>query len=284
MIKSCVDCPRLCRKERNSKKGKGYCGLPDKIYLAHYGLHFFEEPCISYKNGSGTIFFSGCNLKCEYCQNYKISQKVCGKPFTTKEFISIIKELENMGAENINLVSPSPYYRQIIKALKIYKPSIPVVYNTHGYELPRVIKKLLPYVDIFLTDFKYSNDIYSNFSKCPKYKDYALESLKLMLSKKIIFKDDKMVSGVIVRHLVLPGCVENSLKVLDILKELNVPYVSIMSQFTPISEKGYLNRKITQREYNKVLNKVFECNLNGYIQDLSSAKEEYVPKFSLIEK
>lgn len=283
MIKKCKDCPRMCLTERNSKVGFGYCKLPDKIYIAHYGIHNFEEPCISGKQGSGTIFFSGCNLKCEYCQNYEISRSVCGKGFSVSKFIDVIKSLENMNVENINMVSPTPYARHIIKAFKIYKPKIPVIYNTHGYERPEIIKKLMPYIDIFLTDFKYANNDYAKFSNCVDYEKFAKKSLKIMLEKPNIFENDMMKSGVIVRHLVLPGCLENTYKVLDILNEMKVEYVSIMSQFTPIYNKGYLNRKITTREYNLVLDKLYNYNFEGFVQDLESANKKYIPNFSLIK-
>ena len=285
MIKYCKACPRKCMTQRSAKQGFGFCSCPDKIYLAHYGLHFFEEPVISGKNGSGTIFFSGCNLKCSYCQNYEISRQVCGKPFSVNQFISVMKELESKGAENINLVTPTPYSSLIIKALKKYKPSVPVVYNTSGYENPEVIKKLLPYIDIFLTDFKYSSDTYSYLSQAKDYSKYALESLKIMLTKPDTFDENEMMkTGVIVRHLVLPGMLENTFEVLKILSDNHARYVSIMAQFTPTKYSGELNRKITKKEYNKVLNELFKYDFEGFVQDLDSSGMQYVPTFSLLQK
>lgn len=282
----CSLCPRNCNSVRNDTIGKGFCGIPDKIFLAHYGLHFYEEPVISGKNGSGTIFFSGCNLKCDYCQNHKISNKVCGKEFSIQEFILVMKELVEKGANNINLVSPTPYSKQIIEALKIYRPPVPIVYNTSGYEKAEIIEKLLDYVDIFLTDFKYGyNEIGEKYSHCKNYVDFAKESLKVMLKKQNVFKNDLMVSGVICRHLILPNNIQNSIKVLEIMNELNVKFISIMAQFTPITDTGELNRPITKREYNKILDELYKYdNFDGFVQERDSVGKEYVPDFCFIKK
>ena len=285
MIDNCELCPRFCRTLRTDTYGYGFCGLPDKFYISHYGLHNFEEPVISCKNGSGTIFFSGCNLRCDYCQNFKISRTICGKEVTIEEFINIMKELENdMKAENINLVTPTPYSKLILEALKIYKPKIPIVYNTSGYERPEIIKELLPYVDIFLTDFKYGYDeIAEKYSHCKNYVHYAIESLKVMMTKENIVKDGKMYSGVIVRHLILPNNIKNTFEVLNILNNLKVQTISIMSQFTPINNNCDLNRTIDEREYKKVIFKLSQYNFDGYTQDLNSSGIEYVPKFKFVK-
>lgn len=277
----------MCNTLRTDEKGMGYCKIPDKIYLSHYGLHYYEEPVISGKNGSGTIFFSGCNLKCEYCQNYIISRDVCGKPFTVDEFIQVIKDLEKQNAENINLVSPTPYSHLIIEALKKYKPSIPIVYNTSGYERPEIIKELLPYVDIFLTDFKYGDDaLAEKYSHCKNYVEFCKKSLIVMSEKENKFNNnDIMISGVICRHLILPNHIENTKKVLDILKELNIQIVSIMAQFTPIDNPSCdLNRVITKREYEKVLYMLDDYDFDGFVQDRDSSGKEYVPKFCFIQQ
>lgn len=279
----CNICPRNCNKLRNENIGKGFCKLPSKIYIAHYGLHKFEEPCISGKNGSGTIFFSGCNLMCSYCQNETISRGVCGKALTEEEFIDIIKELENMGAENINLVTPTPYTENIISALKKYKPKVPVVYNTSGYEKAEIIERLLPYVDIFLTDFKYSDNEISKLSKVTNYREYAEESLKVMLKKNNIYQDDMMKQGVIVRHLVLPGFLENTFKTFEILNKLNVKTLSVMMQFVPVGKNCPINRTLTKFEYHKVLRELFKYNFDGFVQDLESATTEYIPDFKFIK-
>lgn len=286
MIYQCNLCPRECKTLRTDFENKGFCKIPDKIFLSHYGLHHFEEPIISGKNGSGTIFFSGCNLKCEYCQNYEISRNVVGKSFSIEEFISVMKTLENdYKAENINLVSPTPYSHKIIEALKLYKPKIPIVYNTSGYEKPEIIKELLPYVDIFLTDFKYSDDVLAKkYSKVDNYTYFATESLKIMLQKPTIIENDIMKSGVICRHLVLPNNLENTKNVFNILKELNVELVSVMAQFTPNGNPSCdLNRVLTKREYNRVLDMVIDFNFDGFVQDKESFGKQYVPDFNLIK-
>lgn len=287
MIEKCDLCPRMCHALRTNETGNGFCHLPDKIYISHFGLHNFEEPVISGKKGSGTIFFSGCNLGCKYCQNYKISRGVCGKPFSTDEFIELIKKLEyEMGAENINLVTPTPYSNKIIEALKKYHPNIPVIYNTSGYERPQVIRELMDYVDIFLTDFKYSDDnLAKKYSGVNNYVDTAKESLKIMLEKPIITNNDMLKSGVIVRHLILPGHIENTINTLKILDELNVKTISLMSQFTPTGNDDCdLNRKITKREYQRVLNAMYPYDFDGYVQDLTSANKKYIPDFCFIKK
>lgn len=285
MIKQCTMCPRECKALRTAKQGYGFCKIPNKIYLAHYDLHHFEEPVISGSNGSGTIFFSGCNLKCEYCQNYKISQDICGKAFSVNQFINIIKELEEKNAHNINLVTPTAYIDKIIEALKLYKPKIPVVYNTSGYEKPKIIKKLLPYIDIFLTDFKYGDNVIAEkYSKAKGYVDYATQSLKVMLTKPNIIENGIMKSGVICRHLILPNNIDNTLKVFEILDKLNVKLISVMAQFTPINQNGELNRIITQREYNRVINALYNYNFDGFVQEKNSYGKEYIPNFCFINK
>ncbi|MBQ7308389.1 MAG: radical SAM protein [Clostridia bacterium] len=287
MITECKLCPRECKTLRTDNQNNGFCKLPDKIYLAHYGLHFYEEPIISGKNGSGTIFFSGCNLRCEYCQNHSISKSLCGKEFSVQEFVNIIKKLENeYKAENINLVTPTPYSHKIIEALKIYKPKIPIVYNTSGYEKPEVIKELLPYIDIFLTDFKYGDDeLAKKYSHVNNYTYFATESLKIMLQKPLIIKDDIMQSGVICRHLVLPNHLDNTKKVFEILKTLNVNLVSVMAQFTPIDNPNCdLDRVLTRREYNKILDMLLNYDFDGFVQEKESYGKHYVPDFNLIKK
>ena len=283
----CYLCPKKCGQERSEVVGKGACKMPTKLKIAKYQLFDFEEPCISVGKGSGAIFFSGCNLNCVFCQNYEISSLGNGKFLSQDDFINIIKELEVMGAENINLVSPMHYATQIVSALKKYKPKVPVIYNTNAYESEETIKMVAPFVDVFLPDFKYySSNISNMFSFVPDYMEVALKSIKLMrsLKKDIYDQNGKILEGVIIRHMILPLCTEDSCKVLETIKnEIPNTKVSLMAQYTPYgraSEFKAINRKITPKEYNKVLNKFNELELDGYTQGLESANTKFIPSFT----
>lgn len=285
---NCNLCPKKCNAERNENVGLGVCGMSNTIKIAHWDLFEYEEPCISLNKGSGAIFFSGCNLKCVFCQNYQISTQKAGKNITIQELVDIFKQLENMGAENINLVSAMHFALQIVEALKIYKPKIPVIYNTNAYESEEIIKFVSPYVDVFLPDFKYySTKISLMLSNVSDYFDIALKSIKKMRElKQDVYKDGKIFEGVIIRHMILPLCTDDSLKILKTIKE-NFPTtkVSLMAQYTPcgdIKNYKFLNRKITKREYDKVLNYFTELNLDGYIQDLESSDKKFIPNFKFI--
>ena len=234
------------------------------------------------------FFFSGCNLNCLFCQNYEISTKRKGKFISAQELVNIFKELESLGAENINLVSPTHYALQIVEALKIYKPKVPVIYNTNGYENIKTIEYVAPYVDVFLPDFKYySSQLAEQFSSVPDYYRVALKAIKRMRElKQDKFVNGKIVEGVIIRHMILPLCTNDSIKVLETIKT-QVPNtkVSLLAQYTPYGEASKIkaiNRKITQREYNKVFNKFVEFNFDGYVQELESASTEFIPKFKYI--
>lgn len=285
----CNLCPRKCGKERNENAGYGVCQMPNKLKIAHYELFQYEEPCISINKGSGAIFFSGCNLKCVFCQNYEISTNCSGKYITQEEFIDIIKELESGGAENINLVSPMHYVHLIVDALKKYKPKVPVIYNTNAYESEEIIEYVAPYVDVFLPDFKYySGNISKMFSGAEDYYSVALKSIKKMrqLKSDIFDKNGKCLQGVIIRHMILPLCTDDSIAVLRAIKE-NVPgtRVSLMAQYTPYGracEFKAISRKITQREYNKVLMEYEKLGLDGYVQEHSSASKSFIPNFKFI--
>lgn len=263
--------------------------MPNKLKIAHYDLFMYEEPCISLGKGSGAIFFSGCNLKCEFCQNYEISTLGGGKFITTGELVDIMKELEGLGAENINLVTPSHYATNIIEALKIYKPSVPVIYNTNGYENEHMIETLSKYVDVFLPDFKYFSPVLSEkFSHCKDYFEVAYKAIKKMreLKTDIFDKNGKILQGVIIRHMILPLCTDDSIKLLNVIKE-SFPNtkVSLMSQYTPMGRAQYfkeINRTITKREYQKVLDEFTRLGLDGYTQKLSSADSKYTPKFKFL--
>lgn len=285
---NCELCPRKCGINRD--KQVGFCGVTNTVKIARAGLHFWEEPIISGKEGSGTIFFSGCNLKCVYCQNYDISSEAFGKEITVERLAEIFKELEEKGANNINLVTPSHYVNQIIEAVKIYKPKIPIVYNTSGYDSVETIKKLKGVVDIYLTDLKYCSAEYSKkYSKAEDYFLVATQAIKEMIRQQPenCFKNDIMVKGVVIRHMVLPGLIEDSFNVLNWIKE-NLGedvIVSVMGQYTPYhNSKNYpeINRKLKPLEYKMVLNHFIKIGLkNGFSQELDSASEEYIPPFNL---
>lgn len=286
----CNICPRKCGVNRT--KTKGFCGADDNVKISKVMLHHFEEPCISgLENGvgSGAIFFAGCNLKCVFCQNYEISYFGKGKIYSIAKLVETIKNLERMGAYNINLVTPTHFTEQILKALKIYKPKIPVVWNSGGYESVETIKKLEGFVDIYLVDLKYaSNELAKRYSKADNYVQNNQAVIKEMVRQqsKNIYENGLMKKGVIIRHLVLPTHSSDSLKCLDfVANEIGKSAcVSLMSQYEPVfNAKDYpeINRKITPIEYKRVVNHALKLNLmNCYTQDLSSADcKKYTPKF-----
>ncbi len=280
----CDICPRHCKVDRT--KNIGICGVGEEMIINTHSLFMFEEPCLVGKNGSGAIFFSGCTLKCVYCQNYVISHNIRGKSVSVKGLIEIMKNLEDQGAENINFVSPTHFTNQIIEALKGYKPKVPVVWNTHGYETAETIKKLLPYVDIFLTDFKYFNDKTSlKYSKCTDYADVVKQAIDIMVKNKPLdFEGDLLKQGVIIRHLILPLHTNESVQILDYIKQNydKKVLVSVMSQFTPIfkcEQFPEINRAITKREAQTINNYMLNLGLMGYTQDGSSSCKNYIPKW-----
>ncbi len=285
----CDICPRSCRVDR--AKAAGFCQETEEIRISKVMLHKYEEPLISggeKDKGSGAIFFAGCNLKCVYCQNFPISHKNKGKNISVDELVNIFKDLERKGALNINLVTPTHFTMQIIAALKIYKPSIPIVWNSSGYESVETIEKLKGYVDIFLVDLKYmSDDLSTKYSGAINYVEAATKSILKMreLQPKDVIEKGQMKKGVIVRHLVLPTHTDDSIKCLDfILKNLGKDtIVSIMSQYEPrYDAKKFpeIDRKITPIEYKRVVNFAIKNDMkNCFVQDLSSADSKYTPKF-----
>lgn len=290
-LMSCSLCPRNCKINRHEQVG--FCKAGDKIKVARCALHFWEEPIISGKNGSGTIFFSHCNLNCIFCQNYEISHGGFGKEISIDECAQLFLKLQSMGAHNINLVTPTPYSSLIIKALDLVKDklNIPVVYNCGGYENPDVIEKLTPYIDIYLTDFKYYDKTLSKkYSLAENYSEFALSSLEKMIETKGApkIKDGIMERGVIVRHLVLPSYREDSKKILSLLKEkfgTDKFILSLMAQYFPpenLADFPEINRKITSFEYDSVVNFAYDLGFNNaYIQERESASENFVPEFDL---
>lgn len=283
----CNLCPRECNAKRNKYFGEGFCKCGTLPKVARIAPHMYEEPCISSKFGSGAIFFSGCTLKCVYCQNYDISHKNYGKYIDENILAEEYKRLENMGVHNIEFVTATQYIDTIIKSLEIYKPSIPLIYNCSGYEKEETLKRLNGLIDIYLPDFKYSdNTLALKLSKCKNYTETVISAIKEMLNQtgKYIIQDGIMKKGVIIRHLVLPNHTKNSIGVLKIIKEnfSNNVMTSLMAQYTPCKsceDIPELNRKITQREYDKVLDKLFELELEGFAQELTSASKDYIPKW-----
>lgn len=282
----CNGCPRKCNIDRS--KDVGVCGVVELPKLAKVSIHKWEEPIISGKNGSGTVFFSGCNLKCVYCQNYKISHEHFGKYVTFKRLAEIFKELEQKGASNINLVSPSHYTHAIKKALEIYRPNIPIVYNSSGYDSLESLEELKDFIDIYLVDFKYFDEnLAKELSKAPDYPEVAKNVIKKMREyqpSEEFGSDGMLKKGVIIRHLVLPNHTDDSIKILDWIKEnINSPFVSLMSQYTPMY-KAILNqdigRKLKPIEYKVVEEHMIKIGLTtGFAQELDSASDCYVPVF-----
>ena len=250
----CELCPRKCGVNR--EENAGFCGVKT-LKVARVMLHMWEEPIISVGKGSGAIFFSGCNLKCLYCQNFEISHQAKGNEISPKGLAEIFKDLERRGAANINLVTPTHFAYEIVEALEIYRPKIPIVWNTSGYEEVETIKKISKYVDVYLTDLKYfSSELSKNFSNAENYFEKASKAILEMrkAQPKDVVENVVMKKGLIVRHLVLPGCVKDSIKVLDWIKENlgSETYLSLMNQYTPCykaSENKLLKRKIKPLEY-----------------------------------
>lgn len=291
LLKNCNLCPHKC--DINRTEGKiGRCKATNNIKVALYSVHNFEEPCISGKRGSGTIFFSNCNLNCIYCQNYEISQLGKGKEISIKELSEIFIEQQKRNVENINLVTPTSYVPQIIEAIKVAREkglNIPIVYNTNGYENVETIKMLDGYVDVYLPDLKYYyNDIAKKYSKIDNYFETATRAIKEMekqVGKCIIDKNGIMKKGIIIRHLVLPNNIENSKKILKWIKEnmKTTTYVSVMAQYFPTykaKESLELNRKLTEQEWKEIEEYIEKLEIeNGFVQELGEHEEEYVPKW-----
>ena len=284
-MSKCNNCPRNCNIDRS--KNPGICGVGNKIKVALADLHFGEEPFISGTRGSGTIFFSGCPLKCVFCQNYQISHGASGVEISVQRLAEIMRELEQKGAHNINFVTPTHYFDLIEQALKLYRPGIPLVYNTGGYDSVYNIKKDL--FDVYLFDLKfYSSEKSLKYAKCTDYFSVASSAIKTAVNITGAPKYNPqgiMNRGVVVRHLILPQNTGESINIINWLND-NTPDIvlSLMSQYTPLHKsKEYeeLTRKITKREYNKVLDKCYNTNFSDIItQELSSATDDMIPQFN----
>ena len=289
-LENCNTCPHKCNINRYETVGR--CKANDKIKIALYSVHKFEEPCISVGNGSGTVFFSNCNLNCVFCQNYEISQEGNGKEISIKELadIFLIQQNENK-ANNINLVSPTIYAYQIIEAIKLAKSKglkIPIIYNSNGYESIETAKKLEGYIDVYLPDLKYYyNELGERYSKINNYFEIATDAIKEMYKQvgEPIFNEDGIIQkGLIIRHLVLPNHIENSKMVLKWINQnfRDKVFISLMAQYFPTynASKTDLNRKLKKEEYEEVLEYLYNLDIkNGYVQELGEHEEEYVPKW-----
>lgn len=292
IYENCSLCPRNCHIDRTSSLG--FCQSSSQIKAARAALHHWEEPCISGTRGSGAVFFSSCTLRCCFCQNYSISSETYGKEISEQKLAQIFFELQNQGAHNINLVTATQYLPSILNALDRIKDklNIPVVYNSSGYEKPETIRLLKDYVDIYLPDLKYfSSKLSQKYSKAEDYFKVASNAVRLMIEQtgKPVFDSDGILQkGVIIRHLVLPNCRKDSITLLHWIKE-TLPdksyLISLLSQYTPFyksHEYPELNRRITTYEYESVLKEAISLGfVEGFMQEKSSAKEEYTPPFNL---
>ena len=285
----CNQCPRRCNVDREN--ALGYCKAPNAYKLARASLHFWEEPCISGKSGSGAVFFSGCNLGCVFCQNYEISHKCKGVEVSEERLIKIFEHLVDEGANNINLVNPTHYAVQLAHTLKKYKPPVPVVYNTSGYDSVDTLKLLDGLVDIYLPDFKYiRNDKALRYSRAEDYPQFAMPALtemKRQVGNDVFDENGIMKRGVIVRHLMLPGHLDDTKNVLRFLHENygDSIWISIMNQYTPLcSDERFpeLSRTVSDEEYNEAID--FACDIgieNAFVQEGGTVGESFIPPFDL---
>jgi putative pyruvate formate lyase activating enzyme len=292
MMNKCYLCPRKCGIDRTIITG--FCGAGSEAIVARASLHKWEEPCISYKNGAGTVFFSGCNLHCCFCQNNKISNELFGKKISDEKLADIFLSLQDMGADNIDLVTPTHFVPNIINALDRikHKLMIPVVYNCGGYELTETIELLKGYVDIYLPDIKYfSPEISERYSKASDYFKTASKAVLAMIKQvgKLSYnKEGGLIKGTIIRHMVLPSHRHDSMRIMDWIAantSKDEVLVSIMNQYTPLffidDKYKEIKRKVTKMEYNTVVDHAAQLGINGFTQQKSSASEKYVPYFDL---
>ena len=289
----CNQCPRKCNKERREgdTASYGYCQVSVRPKVARAALHFWEEPCISGEEGSGTVFFSGCNLRCVYCQNREIAAGVRGKEISVERLAEIFLELQEKGANNINLVTPSHYYMQIKEALLLVKEKlhIPVIANTSSYESVEVLREMEGLIDIYLADYKYaSRDLAAKYSHAEDYPQVAAAALSEMFRQVGEPEFDErgiMKKGMIIRHLLLPGCLEDSKAVLHFLYDTfgDSVFISIMNQYTPLAHvEKYpeINRRVTDEEYEEIVDYAIELGIeNGFIQEGETAEESFIPAF-----
>lgn len=284
---NCNICPRKCNAQR--ERAQGFCRAPERFKLARAALHFWEEPCISGKNGSGAVFFSGCNLKCVYCQNYEISIGDKGTQISDERLIEIFEELIDEGAQNINLVNPTHYATRLAEVLSKWKCPVPIVYNSSGYESVETLRLFEGIVDIYLPDFKYiRSEKAQRYSRAKDYPQAVKAALFEMRRQQPedIFENGIMKRGMIIRHLILPQNTNSSLEIIDYIKEnFESTYLSLMAQYVPcgnLKDFPELQRKITKREYEKVVNYACQKGLQRvFVQELGSADKMYIPPFDL---
>lgn len=284
----CILCPRQCGVDRAERVG--YCGSGSLPKVARAAKHHWEEPCISGTEGSGTVFFSGCTLGCVFCQNREISRGGTGREVTIEHLADIFKRLEGQGVHNLNLVTPTHFTPQILQALELAKPTVPIVMNCGGYERVETLRQWEGKVQVYLPDLKYfSTELSAKYSAAPDYFAVASKAILEMHRQQpqLIWEGDLLKRGLIIRHLVLPGCMKDSLQILDFLDK-NLPkdgfLLSLMSQFTPTEAcRTYpeINRRVTTYEYRKIADRAAELGFSGFAQDRRSAKEEYTPPFNL---
>lgn len=292
-ITNCALCPRNCNADRTSSK-LGFCNSKDSIKISRVSLHNWEEPCISGTKGSGTIFFSNCNLRCVFCQNHAISQEGIGKEVSIERLAEIFLEQQERGAHNINLVTPTHYAYQIAEALKISKSkglNIPVLYNSNGYENIATIKSLKGYIDVYLPDLKYFNDKYAiKYSNAPNYFNIASKAIGEMVNQVggCNFNDENLITrGVIIRHMMLPGLLFDSKKVVDYIYNTfgDSVYISIMNQYTPMfnaAKYPEINKPLNPKHYDALIDYSLSIGVkNGFIQDSGTSSESFVPEFDL---
>ena len=291
LLKSCKLCPRNCKIDRLNNK-IGFCKATDKLKVARAALHFWEEPCISGEKGSGTVFFSNCTLKCVFCQNNDISECSAGKEISIERLSDIFLELQHKGVLNINLVTPTHYVPQIIEGLKIAKNkglNLPIIYNSSGYENIETLRYLKGYIDVYLPDLKYFSNKYSlKYSNAKDYFNFAIKAIDEMVKQVGDIQFDKngiIKKGVIVRHLLLPGLLFDSKKILDYLHKTydDKIYISIMNQYTPLAHvENYpeINKKISEKYYNTIIDYAISIGIqNAFIQEEGTAKESFIPAF-----
>lgn len=283
----CNMCPKNCNVTRDKFIGNGFCNMGHYPKIARIAPHFDEEPIISGTKGSGAIFFCGCNLKCIYCQNYQISCQDTGRYIEPRELTAEIIRLETLGVHNIDFITGSHYVDIVKECLNYYTPKIPTIYNTSSYDKVEKIKDLNGYINVYLPDFKYSDDnLAKKYSNCDNYKETSLKAIEEMIKQvgKIELNEDGTIQkGVLIRHLVLPGHTKNSIDALKLIYDNfgNDIKISLMSQYMPsFKASSYdINRKITKREYEKVLNVVEELGFHGYMQELCSSDDKYIPNW-----
>lgn len=293
-VSRCEICPRKCGIERLGNIGEGFCSMGSTMRVALASLHKWEEPPISGANGSGTIFFAGCSLGCVYCQNREISSEGTkyGRAVSPKELCGIMRSLEDKGAHNISFVTGTHYTPFIIEALEIYRPSVPLVWNSSGYENTEYIDALGKYIDIWLPDYKYAlKETAAKYSNAPDYPIVALEAIKRMRSfaPQDVFEDGLMKEGMIIRHLLLPDNLRNSVAALRaICRELPHTLISVMSQYTPVGDiaKDFpeLGRTVSQKEYEKLLDEAQNLGIDGFMQDGEAASESFIPKWDMMQE